>query len=207
VTPLPCPRAVAAAIFAAGLAAGALAGCSSHDTTTRASSRPTPIAQLNTAAMDIPRIDFCSRIPRQAVTDALDSTKSRLASYRDGDRTAVAGGTDTVAENGCAWLATNSPALARAWIFASPVDRTLARSALRDARTTPGCRLVKSPEFGNPSLTQVCQTRGNIRVRHAGLFGTTWLTCELSDTGTVAAVRARADAWCVQVVNAVNTSR
>jgi hypothetical protein len=112
-----------AALVAVGPAALlVLAGCSSGNET-KATAPPTPIARLNTAAMQIPRIDFCSRVPAKAVTDALASKRSRLAAYRDGDRTAVAGGTDTVAENGCAWVSTTGPALARAWVFASPVDR------------------------------------------------------------------------------------
>ena len=197
----------------AGIALSALAvmatlvsGCSSDDKT-RASAPPTPIARLNTAAMEIPRIDFCSRVPHQAVADALDSRRSRLAAYGDGDRTAVAGETDTVAENGCAWVSTTGPAMARAWVFASPVDNALAHAAIRDARATTGCHLVKSPQFGSPTLTQVCENKGTTRVRHAGLFGTTWLTCEVSDTRKLANVRKRTNAWCVQIANALNTAR
>ena len=135
------------------------------------------------------------------------SKSSRLAAYHDGDKTAVAGGTDTVAENGCAWVATDGAALARAWVFSSAVDRSLARAALKDARGEQGCHLVRSPAFGSPSLTQVCSTNGSVRVRHAGLFGSTWLSCEVSDQATAAEVRRRADAWCVQIANTLNTSR
>jgi hypothetical protein len=53
---------------------------------------------------------------------------------------------------------------------------------------------------------------GETRVRHSGLFGQTWLTCQLSSTAPGASdsgpneMRRRADRWCVEVVNAVNTA-
>jgi len=195
-----------AAALGAAVVVSLSSGCFSQDKAPVAA-RPTPISQLRTATMTIPRVEFCSNVPKRAVADALGTTSSRLAAYRAGDRTAVAGTTDQVAENGCAWLASNGPALARAWVFASPADATMARDAIRDARSTPGCRLVGSPPFGAPSLTQVCDSSGTLRVRHAGLFGTSWLTCELSDTGTLAVVRKRADAWCVQVASTLNGMR
>lgn len=191
------------AVLGALVAVGLISGCSSQGKAP-AAAHPTPIAQLHTAAMTIPRVEFCSNVPTRAIADALGTTSSRLAAYRAGDRTAVAGATEQVAENGCAWLASSGPALARAWVFASPADATMARDAIQDARSTPGCHLVASPPFGAPSLTQVCDARGTLRVRHAGLFGTSWLTCELSDTGPLAAVRERADAWCVQIADTLN---
>ncbi len=47
-----------------------------------------------------------------------------------------------------------------------------------------------------------------MRVRHAGLFGQTWLTCELAATGDdLAGLRERTDDWCVEVANTLNTAR
>ena len=56
-------------------------------------------------------------------------------------------------------------------------------------------------------MTQTCrEPEPSGCVRHAGLFGQTWLSCEVTDpTDGVPAVRARADQWCVEVVNALNT--
>lgn len=199
--PARIPR-TGAALAVAGLL---LTGCSSH-ADAGASAPAIPLTKLQTAQMSIPRTDFCTKIPTSAVAAALDSNTSRLASYSDGDRTAVAGSTDTVAEDGCAWVSTKGAALARAWVFASAVDKALARMALRDARRTPGCRVVPSPHFGKPTLTQICTTKHNVRVRHAGLFGQSWLTCEITDTAPLAAVRKRADAWCVQVATNIATA-
>lgn len=187
----------------------AVSGCSGSGAPPKAQAAPpTPIARLNTAAMTLPRVTFCSRLARTAVRAALGSAgRWRLATYRDGDRTAVGAGTDTVAEDGCAWAADTGSALARAWVFAPPADTQLARQVIREARGRSGCRLVKGPAFGSPSLTQVCTGTTGTRVRHAGLFGSTWLSCEVSADASVAVVRKRADAWCVQVVNTLNTAR
>ena len=188
-------------------AAALLTGCAHDPGPTTAKAPPTPIAKLNTAAMRLARVEFCSRVPSGAVKDALGSAKWRPAAYHNGDRTGINGITDTVAEDGCAWAAATGTALARAWVFAPPVDRRLARSIVAEARHHDGCRLVRGPAFGDPSLTQVCRDSDGIRVRHAGLFDTTWLSCEVSDSAPAREVRARADAWCVQIANALNTTR
>ena len=67
---------------------------------------------------------------------------------------------------------------------------------------------MPGPAYGNPTSTQLCRrTDGELRARHAGLFGQTWLTCELTVTdGDLAGLRARADSWCVAVVNTLNTA-
>ncbi len=115
-------------------------------------------------------------------------------------------GTEVVHEVGCTWSKDDGSA-ARAWVFARPVDPAFARQAIASSRKAKGCRVDRSTGYGEPSVTQTCQPPGgSTRVRHAGLFGQTWLTCEVSSPGgTVAAVRRRADAWCVEVANALNT--
>lgn len=202
-------RVAARAAYAVVLvvAATALAGCAGGGKAAPPPARPTPIGRLNTASMTLPRVEFCNRVPRVAVRAALGTGRWRLAHYRDGDRTAVAGSTDTVSEDGCAWAAERGSALARAWVFAPPVGAAAAHAVSSEARTHPGCHVVQGPAFGRPSLTQVCTVRSGTRVRHAGLFGSTWLSCEVSDASPASAVRARADAWCVQIANTLNTAR
>jgi hypothetical protein len=181
-------------------------GCGGTATPPTATAPPTPLAQLNGTALDIPRIDFCSLLPPVAIRQALGTNGWARDDWGNGDRTDVAGTTDVVAEHGCRWRADAGTAQASAWVFAGPVDRTTARGVIRQARTATACHLVAGPTYGDPSLTQVCEVPGSARVRHAGLFGDSWLTCEVLDAEPVAAVRARADAWCVEVANALNTS-
>ncbi|MGN6251039.1 MAG: hypothetical protein ACTHNS_04395 [Marmoricola sp.] len=191
-------------------------GCASSGTpapTPRPS--PTPLARLNTSVMVLPRIDFCTLVPAPAVRRALGGRTGDLARWADGDATTVgAAGRQVVAEHGCAWSA--GTAVARAWTFAPPVTPAQARAVVARSRTQqrtqqPGrgqrCRDVDGPAFGRPSLTQVCSQGATRRVRHAGLFGDTWLTCEVADDAATGVVRRRADAWCVEVANTLNLTR
>ena len=90
-----------------------------------------------------------------------------------------------------------------------PEVAAFARTVLASQRRAKGCRGTLAPAYGDPSITQTCQLPdGTRRVRHAGLFGQTWLSCEVSAPSAAAAgIRGRADAWCVQVANALNTAR
>lgn len=174
---------------------------------------PTPIARLNTTSMQVPRIAFCRLVDQDAVATALGGAAASDTSYGNGDEEALAGvGRDVVHELGCTWTGKADPAgvtVARAWVFARPVESGFARTVIASGSRTPGCRAVSGPTYGSPTTTQVC-TRvpgapaGTQRVRHAGLFGQTWLTCELQGPGDL---RDRADTWCVEVANALNTAR
>ncbi len=181
-------------------------GCGGEEQAARPPA-PTPMARLNTTAMQVPRIEFCELVPDKAVADALGGEPDDTTSYGNGDEQQLPGvGTDVVHEIGCSWT-TKEGAAARAWIFARPVETAFARTVVASSRTASGCHLVRGPEFGRPSLTQVCRRpAGNVRVRHAGLFGQTWLTCEVSADDKATAVRSRADDWCVQIANALDTA-
>ena len=190
---------VAAALFGAG--------CSSGEEAAAPKPSPTPLASLNTTAMEIPRIEFCQLVPEAAVAEALGGKPDSDASYGNGDEVDLPGeGEEIVHELGCSW-STDEGAAARAWIFARPVDAGFARQAAASSRRTKGCTVAKGPAYGDPSVTQTCRlTDGTQRVRHAGLFGQTWLSCEVADPDAdVAAIRERADAWCVEVVRALDT--
>ena len=190
-----------------GLLAGLLTGCSEERKAAPTPS-PTPITKLNTVAMQVPRIEFCTLVPEGAISDALDGRPESDAAYGNGDEEELPGiGTDVVHEIGCSWTSTDGSA-ARAWVFARPIDTTFAKTVIAAAKKTEGCRTVPGPAYGKPAATQLCQfSGGDQRVRHAGLFGKTWLTCELSAAGgELTELRTRTDRWCVEVVNALNTA-
>lgn len=188
---------------------------------------PTPIAGLNSTAMQVPRIAFCRLLPSAAVKAALDGAAESSSSYGNGDEESLPRGgaagaataaKDVVHEIGCSWTGRTGSS-ARAWIFAQPVSAAFARTVIEPGSSTEGCRAVPGPDFGRPSSTQVCRfAGGGQRVRHAGLFGQTWLSCELAtvdgptsggagSAAGLARLRTRTDAWCVEVANALNTAR
>ena len=185
-------------------------GCSSGDPEPSGAPSPTPIADLDTASVELPRIAFCSLVPEADVAAALGGPARDGTSWGNGDELdlvspgAAAGAgsaTEVVQEVGCAW--TRGEVTARAWVFARPVTPALARGVVRQAGRERGCRTPQGPGFGSPSLLQVCEADGQRRVRHAGLFGQTWLTCELAgpEVGD-----ERAEQWCVTLVNSLDTA-
>lgn len=185
-----------------------LSGCSEEKVAAPEPS-PTPIASLNTVAMQVPRIEFCGLVPSSAVTEALGGKPDSDATYGNGDEEELPDiGSDVVHEIGCSWTGKDGVS-ARAWVFARPISTAFARTVIASGRRTVGCRRVPGPAYGKPSMTSLCQRPdGEQRVRHAGLFGQTWLTCELAAADVAGTeLRTRTDAWCVEVANALNTAQ
>ena len=175
---------VVAAVLAA-LLATALGACSASDPPTGATaSRPAPTAlvDLDPAQMTIPRIAFCDLVPERDVLDALGGPTKATTTWGNGDPAPV-GEQEVAHEFGCAWTGTDG-VVARAWIFGRPVSAGFARVLVHQARREAGCRSRLSADFGRPTVLQRCELaapdgagREQLRVRRAGLFGATWLTC------------------------------
>lgn len=205
-------RSLTGVLAAIGLVPALLSACDSTLTNTPAAQpRPTPISRLHTTGMHIPRRGFCDRVPHRAVADALGLRPRQRQAWRltqvgDGQAADIGEGSDVVAEHLCQWnrgTATDA-AGAQAWVYDVPVDARLASDALRSARSDTACRVVVGPRFGRPSVTQVCRHNDLTTVRHAGRFGQSWLSCQVSAFGDPATVTRRADRWCVSVVTAVS---
>lgn len=200
---------VTAGALGLGLALGlGAAGCSQDAETPPTPARPTPIGALETQDMVVPRISFCDLVPDRAVEDALTGRVSDATHWDSGEPApeAAGGSGEALQEFGCGWTS-NDGSAARAWVFARPVTRSFARLVVREAAARKHCRTPTAPPFGQPSVVQVCRTAHELRARHAGLFGDSWLTCEVTGrTGRPAEVRKRADAWCVEVANALDTA-
>jgi hypothetical protein len=190
-----------AALLAPVLLTG-LVACSSDDPRTAPSARATPLAKLKISSLRLARAEFCDRIPKTAVRRALGADPSTDASWGNGDPVDGSGGTGDVGhEIGCSWSVANGPTV-RAWVFARPVNPAFAAQLVRQAGRVVGCTVEPTTVFGTPSLLQSCTTpRGIHEVRRAGLFGDTWVTCEV--TGG-AETRTRLDPWCAQVVAAMS---
>jgi hypothetical protein len=198
-----------AMLTTAPLVALLVAGCSSTNAPAKPTPLPpTPIGLLNTSAMHLARIDFCKLVPQAAVADAVGSKKSDGSSYGNGDTAQVTSTVNDVShELDCTYSAPQGDT-ARAWLFVPPVSARQARKIVRASGQEPGCHADNGPAFGDPTEKQICTTGpGQHRVRYAGLFGDTWLSCEVSARAPLSEVDTRAAAWCVQVTGVLNTTR
>lgn len=188
----------------------ALTGCGNSETPkSTPSPAPTPIGQLNTDAMTLARVDFCALLPDPAVRKALGGGLGDQVSWRNGERAQIDTDTRDVAhEYGCAW--TRAQYAASAWIYARPITSEFAKAVLAKTSRRNGCTPHAGPNFGSPHRQQNCRLPdGTKRVRLAGLFKDTYLTCQVQAPGKEndKTLAERADEWCVQVANATNIAR
>ena len=207
------------------LAAAALAACSGSDQPARPSrAAPTPIGELDASAVRLARAAFCERVPATAVRRALDDAPESDDRWGNGDPVPNGSGSGDIGhEIGCRWTGAGG-AGAAAWVFARPVATAFAAQVVAQAGQGQAgqgqagqgqagqgldCRTEAADEFGSPAMLQSCAQPGGVdRMRRAGLFGDTWLTCELSLPTSVpeATRRARLDSWCATVVAALRST-
>jgi len=188
----------------------ALTGCGTSETPKSVSTpAPTPIGQLNTDAMTLARVDFCALLPDSAVRKALDGGLGDQVSWRNGERALIDTDTSDVAhEYGCAW--TRAEYAASAWIFARPITTEFAKAVLDKTSHRNGCTAEEGPDFGSPHQQQNCKlSDGTKRVRLAGLFKDTFLTCQVQAPAKAndKTLSERTYDWCVQVANATNIAK
>jgi hypothetical protein len=167
---------------------------------------PSPNATRSRAPLDLSKLPVartltCDAVDDAALATALGGTPTDDRSYVSGDRVEIAPGvTDTSHEDLCGFESANAEA--RVWVFAASVGTPQARRLVRDARDTPRCSFpADATGFGTPSLTSVCTRDDEVVTTLRGLFGDTWLSCELAVSGPAGpdAVHTRANRWCVHV--------
>jgi hypothetical protein len=198
-----------ALLIAAGVGYVVVRDPAPGDPGTTPTAAPTPLSELDVSDRRVPRGPFCAALEQDAIEAALGGPVTRTEHYDSGDRARlVTGLTDIAHEYNCGYSAATG-AQARAWVFAAPVTRTAALALAREAAGT-GCRqLSDAPRFGSPSAASVCRIRTGAAtaVTLRGLFGSSWLSCQLSArsaAGTPDLVR-RAERWCVQVATTVGS--
>jgi len=205
---------VAAVATVITLGATVLAGCGGNDVPAAApSASATPISELQSSQMTVVRVEFCDLVDRAAIRRALAGAATSASSWTNGDPVPGAGSGDIGHEVGCAWKGPKGRT-ARAWVFARPVSPSFARSLVAAAADATGCRVVAGPAFGKPTVAQICTLTGSganggtTRVRYAGLFTDTWLTCEVTGPlGERAQAKARAGTWCVSVATTLDAEQ
>jgi hypothetical protein len=184
-----------------------LTGCSgSGDSSTPPTGAPseatdagTPLEDVDTTALLVPREPFCDRVDPAAVTRALGEEPADVSAYRSGQRIRISDElADVVHEFGCRWTAGDNSA--EAWVFAPPITRERA-ATMADAAGQPECGDVPgAARFGQPSSSCEYGGGGATVVRYQGLFGDAWLTCSLRWSGPQdPADDDRASRWCAAV--------
>jgi hypothetical protein len=174
---------------------------------------------LDLSGLPVPRVPFCDVLAADDVAQALDGPVAGTDHYGNGDEVEVSPGyVDVSHEYGCVYEAADGTT-AKVWVFARPVTRGEAQSLVRRARRGRDCAFPESIGFGSPGLTSVCEVPGAdpdggplVRARLEGLFGDTWVACEVAEpleaagtgTGARADVVQRADQWCTEVVTTVS---
>jgi hypothetical protein len=155
----------------------------------------TPLAEVDTTALTVPRAGFCDAVDEREVALALGAEPTASDTWADGEEIEVAEGVvDVVQEHGCSWRA--GPVSASAWVFAPPVTASRAETLGREAAR--GCEpIAGAAEFGTASVAVDCARTTSYR----GLFGDAWLVCELTGADP-----ARADGWCSAVVRAASSA-
>ena len=136
------------------------AGCSQEKKAAPAPS-PTPIARLNTVAMQVPRIEFCTLVPKGAITRGA----RWQAGVRCGVRERRRGGAvrdrqgrrarDRLLVDRCGRHRGTGVGLRPP--RSSP---TFAETVIAAGGKTKGCRTDPGPAYGKPAATQLCRFSG-----------------------------------------------
>ena len=189
-----------------------VAGTLSADDETMAPEEEEPFAttaleDFDTTGLEVRRTSFCPDVDPRQVEAALGAAAETERAWDNGDRVKVAEGVrDVVHEYGCAYSAGDTAA--RAWVFAPPVDARRAAQLMKAGQQggSGQCSGLSGSEFGEPSLSQVCQQAGRNTATVAGLIGDAWLTCQLEVPDPVDddELADRVGRWCVGVVLAAS---
>lgn len=194
-----------------------LGGCTSGSAAPRDSAAPVPLDKVDLSGVSAVRAPYCETLDERALSALLGGRRWRDSSYAPGDRVRLSPGLRDVAhEYGCTFR--RRGITARTWVFAQPVTRRQARGYLADRRGVPGCRTAGVLRFGFPGVVQACRPArradtagaapGTDLVTMAGLFGSGYLTCQVSvAAGSVGRddLLDRAQRWCASVATTVGT--
>jgi hypothetical protein len=198
----------------------AFTGCTSalDDPAAAPSTPPVPTdAALDLSGLRVLRSEFCHVLSREDAAQALGGPVVSTGHYGNGEEAELAPGyVDVAHEYACVYEGADGTT-STAWVFARPVEATEAKALVRRERDHEDCAFPDSVGFGTPGLTSVCEVAGAgdadpvmIRARLAGLFGDTWVGCEVAEpsdrpAGDREAVVRRAQQWCTEVVTAMST--
>jgi hypothetical protein len=121
-------------------------------------------------------------------------------SYGPGDRVSLAPGvTDVAHEFGC--VLGSDAGEAKVWVFTAPVTESEARTMVEDVGGQRGCSYPEGAlQYGTPGVVSVCRLPGEqVQATARGLYGDTWLACQLTVEADPEEALSRAEPWCLHV--------
>lgn len=194
---------LAAVVTGLAVAIGVLASASGPKAPARRTDPPeVPLAQVRLDTVAVQRAPFCDAVSPDAVKAAVGATPSatpNVIEYASGDRATLEPGlTDVAHEFGCSWSSAGTAA--RAWVFAAPVTADTAAGLVRSAKGK-GCSPGGVLTYGEPGAVYSCP--GSVVA--VGLFGNSWVHCELDGTGSD--LLERGQRWCVAAAYAMGNAQ
>ncbi len=179
---VPLPYLLVAGVVTAVVVGGGVVALGSADdepTPTDESFETTPLSELDTTGLVVSRGPFCDAIDDRQV-DAVLGAVPDAQEWENGDEIDLTGtGTeDVVHEFGCSY-AVQDVGVARAWVYAPPVDAAQAQRLVKQASKGPGLRGRRRAAVRHPDArAHVRQGRNHagvvpraVRRRLAGLRG------------------------------------
>lgn len=169
----------------------------------------TALEDFDAAGLVVQRASFCGAIDPRQVAAALGADADSERAWDNGDRIKVSRRVrDVVHEFGCEFVA--GDVVARAWVFAPPVDGSRGRQLVKAVASPDGsgrCSDLEAADFGSPSVQLLCERPGSRAATYAGLFGDAWLTCQLEVPASVVEdeLTDRSGRWCVGVALAASS--
>jgi hypothetical protein len=201
---------LAAVVATAALVVGgvSLLGGDEPDAAPRPSFSTTALADLDTTSLAVGRGQFCDDLDPRQVSAAVDGDPVDSVKWANGDRVTLDTGPqdDVVHEFGCQYAGADGT-IARGWSFAPPVSATAAAKLAKRAGRARGCTSGAEAAFGSPTLALTCTDAqdGSTSASYRGLFGDTWVACEVvRPTGATWDVADRAGRWCSGVLLAID---
>lgn len=165
----------------------------------------TPLEEFDTSDLAVARGPFCDRLDPREIEAAVGGAPTATATWTNGDTIELGeDGPDVVHEFGCEYTGAEGT-VARAWVFAAPIDPQKAGQLVQAATADPECQQAAgAPPLGAPSVALTCTGNDSVTASHRGLLDDSWVVCEITrPSGALWDVADRVSRWCVGALRAM----
>lgn len=166
----------------------------------------TPLAEIDLRGLTPQRALFCDQISAHDIVDAVGPEPTGTAWYPGEESELEPGLSGVPHEYGCSYTA--GDAVARAWIFGSPITVAQAQALVTEATADPVCAPAGQMRFADPGAVLSCTSVAGRSLRALGRIGDSWVRCELTlaPDDTTPGLAERGQRWCIAAVNAMTAT-